>query len=151
DLLDVSRINSGKIKLQRERIELADLIHRAVESVAPLIGSRRHDLAVTLPPQPVFLFADSTRLEQGFSNLLNNAAKYTPEGGHIWLTAESSPGVRSQESGDRSQESGVRSQESGDDSSSLTPDGEVVVTVRDDGVGIPEDMLERIFDLFAQV
>src|SRR5262245_17594552 len=97
DLLDVSRINSGKIKLQRERIELADLIHRAVESVAPLIGSRRHDLAVTLPPQPVFLFADSTRLEQVFSNLLNNAAKYTPEGGHIWLTAEISPGVRSQE------------------------------------------------------
>jgi signal transduction histidine kinase len=153
DLLDVSRINSGKIKLQRERVELTDVIQRAVETVAPLLRSRRHELSVTLPPRPVWLDADPTRLEQVFSNLLNNSAKYTPEAGHIWLTAE----VSGQRSEVRSPRSEVRGQETENGSSltadfcPLTPEQEVVVSIRDDGIGIPEDMLERIFELFAQV
>ena len=128
DLLDVSRINSGKIQLRKERVILADVVKRAVESVEPLMKTRRHELTVSLPPEPVRLHADPTRLEQVLSNLLNNAAKYTPEGGHIALEVE--PPLPE-----------------------LGRNGpaEVVIVVRDDGVGIPEDMLERIFDLFAQV
>src|SRR5207248_2336670 len=120
-----------------------------VESVAPLIHSRRHDLALTLPPQPVFLFADPMRLEQVFSNLLNNAAKYTPEGGHIWLTASLEGG------GEVVGWCGSEAASPEVPHHLTTPPphhpAEVAVTVRDDGVGIPEDMLERIFDLFAQV
>jgi len=153
DLLEVSRINSGKIKLQRERVELANLLNRAVESARPLIRSRRQELVIALPPRPVRLYADPTRLEQVFSNLLNNAAKYTPEGGHIWLTAESRGAEEQRSKAD--DEKGLSSAATLLCSPSpllpLSSAGEVVVTVRDDGIGIPEDMLEQIFELFAQV
>ncbi len=119
DLLDVSRINSGKIKLQRERIEVAEVVRRAVESTAPLVEGRRHELTLAVP-RPLWLDADPTRMEQVLSNLLNNAAKYTPEGGRIALTAD-------------------------------VAGGEVEIAVRDNGIGIPPDMLEQVFGLFAQV
>src|ERR1700719_4265785 len=77
-------------------------------------------MTVTLPPEPILVDADLTRLAQVFSNLLNNAAKYTAQGGHIWLTAE-------------------------------RHGGEVLVKVRDTGLGIPADMLPTIFEMFTQV
>jgi CheY-like chemotaxis protein/two-component sensor histidine kinase len=120
DLLDVSRITRGKIKLQTEPVDLATVVARAVEISRPLIDARKHQLTVTLPPHPVLLDADLTRLAQVVANLLNNAAKYTERGGRIGLTVEK--------------------------------DGEeAVVRVRDTGVGIPAEMLSRVFDLFAQV
>jgi PAS domain S-box-containing protein len=89
DLLDVSRITRGKIELHTETVELAAVIARSVETSRPLIDARRQELTVVLPPESVYLEADMTRLAQVVSNLLNNAAKYTPEGGHIGLTIES--------------------------------------------------------------
>jgi PAS domain S-box-containing protein len=92
DLLDVSRVTRGKIQLRTEPVELTAVLARAVETSRPLLDARRHDLAVLPPPGPVCLEADPTRLAQVVSNLLNNAAKYTPEGGRIWLTAECGDG-----------------------------------------------------------
>jgi PAS domain S-box-containing protein len=87
DLLDVSRITSGKIQLRKEPLALATVIQSAVDASRPLIEAARHDFAVELPERPVYLQADLTRLSQVFLNLLNNAAKYTNPGGQIWLTA----------------------------------------------------------------
>jgi signal transduction histidine kinase/CheY-like chemotaxis protein len=88
DLLDISRITRGKIQLRKERVELAAVVQGAVEECRPLIESHAHELTVTLPPGPVQLDADPTRLGQVLANLLANAAKYTDRGGRIWLTAE---------------------------------------------------------------
>jgi PAS domain S-box-containing protein len=88
DLLDVARITSNKLQLRRERIDLAAAVHDALESTRQLIAAAGHELAVELPAEPVLLDADQTRLAQVFTNLLNNAAKYTDRGGRIVLTAE---------------------------------------------------------------
>ncbi|HJU74122.1 MAG TPA: ATP-binding protein [Gemmatimonadaceae bacterium] len=88
DLLEVSRITRGKIELRKEHIELAAVIGSAVETSKPLIETGGHELAISIPPQGVILDADPVRLAQVFSNLLNNAAKYSEPGGKIWLTAE---------------------------------------------------------------
>ena len=87
DLLDVSRITRGKIDLRRERIVLAKVVETALESTRPLIEAANHDLTVTLPPEPLIVNGDLNRLAQVLSNLLNNAAKYTNDGGRIELTA----------------------------------------------------------------
>ena len=121
DLLDLSCISRGKMELRSERVEFATMIQGALETSRPLIEQAGHQLTVTLPTEPVPLFADPTRLAQVFSNLLNNAAKYTE-------------GVRSNLA-DRRVYCGV-----GDGWS-----------VRDNGVGISEDMLPRIFEMFTQV
>ncbi len=120
DLLDVSRISRGKLTLRKERVALAAVVQSAVEGSRPLIEASAHRLAVALPPDPVWLEADPTRLAQVFSNLLTNAAKYTDRGGHIALTAE----------------------RQGDD---------VVVSVRDTGIGIAPEHLPRLFEMFSQV
>ena len=88
DLLDASRITTGKLQLRKEWVELAAVVQSAVETSRPLIDEQGHKLTVTLPPAPVLLDADPIRMAQVFSNLLNNAAKYSEEGGHIALTAE---------------------------------------------------------------
>ena len=88
DLLDISRISSGKISLQKERVSLALIVTNAIEASRPLIESENHQLTVTLPAEPVYLDADLTRLAQVLQNLLNNAARYTPPGGKIALHAE---------------------------------------------------------------
>jgi signal transduction histidine kinase len=120
ELLDVSRITRGKIKLERQTIDLAEVVRAAVETSQPLIVADRHQLHVSLPPGSIWVDADAARLSQVLSNLLNNAAKYTPQGGEIWLTAGCE----------------------GEDA---------VIRVRDNGVGIPPEMLARVFDLFQQV
>jgi PAS domain S-box-containing protein len=88
DLLDVSRIAIGKITLQREPLDIAQVVNSAVESSQPLIDSREHILEVLLPDEPLRIEGDLTRLSQVVLNLLNNAAKFTPKGGHIRLTVE---------------------------------------------------------------
>jgi signal transduction histidine kinase/DNA-binding response OmpR family regulator len=120
DLLDLSRITRGKIRLQTEYVDMVGVIAAAVETSRPLIDARRHDLTVALPPDPLLVRGDPVRLAQVLSNLLNNAAKYTEVGGRIGLTAQRN-------------------------------DGEVVLRVSDNGVGIPREMLSSIFELFTQV
>lgn len=93
DLLDVSRITRGKLVIRKQPVELASVIESALDTVRPLLESRGHELTVSVPPQPVRLQADPVRLSQVFSNLLNNAAKYTEQGGHIALTAAISGGA----------------------------------------------------------
>jgi PAS domain S-box-containing protein len=119
DLLDVSRITQGKVNLRQEEVALATIIEQAIETSGPLIGARRHEFKVELPPEAVLLGGDPVRLAQIIANLLNNAAKYTEEGGQIILTVE------------------------------LAAD-EVAIHVRDNGIGIPAEVLPHIFDLFTQ-
>ena len=92
DLLDVSRVTTGRIRLQLEQVDLREIVQRAVESVRPIINKRRHELSISLPSDPVWLQADITRIEQVIVNLLNNAAKYTDEGGQIWLDVKQETG-----------------------------------------------------------
>jgi PAS domain S-box-containing protein len=88
DLLDVSRITRDKLELRQERVELSSTIYHSVEICRPLAECAKHDVSVTLPPEPIYLNADATRLTQVFSNILNNACKYTEPCGKIWVTAE---------------------------------------------------------------
>lgn len=88
DLMEVSRITRGLIELRNEETDLATVIRSAVETSKPLIESKQHQLALSLPPDPIPLYGDCVRLGQVISNLLNNAAKYTNRGGQIWLTAK---------------------------------------------------------------
>jgi PAS domain S-box-containing protein len=120
DLLDISRITSGKIWLERRRMPLRTVIESAIETSRPAVEAGRHELAVDLAPDEIQVEADFTRLAQSVANLLNNAAKYTPAGGRILLQ--------------------VRRE-----------GGQALIRVQDNGVGIPADMLERVFQLFAQV
>ena len=85
DLLDLARIGAGKVELQKRELHLQDVLHHAVENVSPFIRQRHHQLDVLLPRVPITIEADADRLLQVFVNLLNNAAKYTPENGRIWL------------------------------------------------------------------
>ena len=88
DLLEVSRITTGRVQLRREPVAVSGIVEVAVETVRPLIEQRRHELTISLPPEPIWLHADAARLEQVLVNLLANAAKYTKEGGHVWLTVQ---------------------------------------------------------------
>ncbi|MDC0680798.1 ATP-binding protein [Sorangium atrum] len=119
DLLDVSRITRGKVELKKQRIELAEVVAKAVEQASPLLEQRRHHLTVTVPSSGLAVDGDVTRLAQVVSNLLTNAAKYTESGGEI----------------------AVRAERTG---------GEVVLSVRDDGIGIAPEMLASVFERFVQ-
>ncbi len=88
DLFDVSRITREKLDLQREPLNLAEIVRAAVESSRPLIDQRQHELTVTMSQDSIYVEADRLRLTQVFMNLLNNAAKYTPDPGHVWLNVE---------------------------------------------------------------
>jgi PAS domain S-box-containing protein len=126
DLLDVSRLTLGKLELRRERVELATVVRNAVEASRALIEQQGHELTVVLPPTPILLDADPIRLVQVFQNLLNNAAKYSDRGGRIQFTAELA-------------------------SEGRPPPGEVVVRVKDAGIGIPAAQLPHVFEIFLQV
>jgi len=88
DLMEVSRISTGRVQLRLEQVAVNGIVERAVETARPLIDTHHHELTVTLSPAPIWLYADATRLEQVVINLLTNAAKYTPDGGRIRLTVE---------------------------------------------------------------
>jgi two-component system CheB/CheR fusion protein len=88
DLLDVSRVSRGKVELRREPVELAAILANAIETSQPLLAERRHQFVARIPAQKIVVDADLTRLSQVFWNLLNNAAKYTPNGGHIELEVQ---------------------------------------------------------------
>jgi signal transduction histidine kinase/CheY-like chemotaxis protein len=119
DLMEVARVTRGRIELRREPVDLGAMLRSAVETSRPLIEAARHELRLDLPEAPVTLIADPVRLAQVVANLLNNAAKYTEEGGRISLSARR--------------------------------DGNhAVISVRDTGVGIPAEVLPRVFDLFSQ-
>ncbi|HYC56609.1 MAG TPA: ATP-binding protein [Candidatus Binatia bacterium] len=90
DLLDVSRITRGKLELRKEPVELAAVVKNAIDTAMPAIQAAGHELVVELPSYSILLDADPVRLGQVFSNLLNNAAKYTERGGRIWLCARHS-------------------------------------------------------------
>jgi signal transduction histidine kinase/ActR/RegA family two-component response regulator len=88
DLIDISRINQGKLELRKERVEMAAVFKSAIETCRPLVEAMDHELTIVVPKERIVVEGDLTRLAQVLLNLLNNAAKYTERGGHIWLTAE---------------------------------------------------------------
>jgi len=88
DLLEVSRILGGRIQLHQEDLDARGIVQQALETARPLIDQNKHELTVSLPTEPTWLHADALRLEEVIVNLLNNAVKYTPEGGHIWLSLQ---------------------------------------------------------------
>jgi two-component system CheB/CheR fusion protein len=120
DLLDAARVTQGKIALRRQDVDLVDVVDHAVEMCRERFAERGNRVALTLPPRgELFVRGDATRLTQVVSNLLENAAKYSREGGPVALRAAA--------------------------------DGEeAVLSVTDEGVGIPPELLPRIFDLFRQ-
>jgi PAS domain S-box-containing protein len=121
DLLDISRITTNKLELRKERVELAPILTRVVDSARAWSAGPEHEVTLELPEQPVWLEADPARLTQVFHNLFNNACKYTEPTGKIRITSRRD---------DR---------------------GHVVVSFSDTGVGIPPDRLGSIFDAFMQV
>ncbi len=120
DLLDMSRISRNTLDIRKERVLLATILDGAVESSRSLILEGGHELTIHLTQESLELEADLIRLGQVFSNILNNAAKYTKQGGHIWLTAN-------------------------------REGSDAVISVRDNGIGIPAEMLPHIFEMFMQV
>ncbi len=88
DLLEVSRITTGRVHLRQERLDLRGIVERAMETARPVIEQRQHEVTLALPSEPTWLYADAARMEQVAVNLLTNAAKYTDAGGHIWLTVQ---------------------------------------------------------------
>jgi signal transduction histidine kinase/DNA-binding response OmpR family regulator len=120
DLLDVSRITSGKLQLKREPVALSTIIDAAVEASRPLIERKNHTLRVRVDESTSILDADLTRIAQVIGNLLNNASNYTESGGLIELTAK-------------------------------REEDWAVISVRDNGSGIPEDRLSDVFEMFSQV
>jgi len=121
DLLDVSRITLGRIELRRVRLRLAEVVEAALQVSRPLIEGQGHALLVTLPAEEVWVDGDEVRLAQILQNLLNNAAKYTPEGRRIDVTA-TVDGTR----------------------------GRLLLAVRDEGIGMEPELTGHVFDLFTQ-
>ena len=119
DLLDVARIASGKIHLERAPIELAEVVSKAIEMASPLLEQRVHQLSVNVPRKGLLVHGDAVRLAQVVGNLLNNAAKYTERGGRIAIHAARTGST-------------------------------ATITVVDNGPGISEELLPKIFDLFVQ-
>ncbi|CAN5226154.1 hypothetical protein BH10PLA2_BH10PLA2_18440 [soil metagenome] len=120
DLFDVSRITRGTFELRQERVDILAVAATALEISKPFVEARKHTLIVNLPNHSLHVQADRARLAQVVSNLLNNSARYTPEGGEISLTIQQQ-------------------------------NQQVMPTVRDNGIGIPQEMLAHVFDMFTQV
>jgi signal transduction histidine kinase len=121
DLLDISRIDRGKLELRRERVAADGIVRAAVEIARPNIESRRHELVLRFPGSPLYVEADPVRMAQVISNVLNNAAKFTPPGGQISITC------------------------------GISRHGGMEFCVDDNGPGIPAEKLARIFQPFSQI
>jgi PAS domain S-box-containing protein len=148
DLLEVSRITTGRIHLQQEPIVLNDVVKNAIETVRTLIDRHKHCFLLSIPSQPIPLFADAARLEQVVVNLLSNAAKFTPDEGQIHLTVTIENRA---ENGEWEETSSAPSSDRSSDAGSKSPDFPfAVIRVRDTGIGIAEDLLPHVFDLFTQ-
>jgi len=119
DLLEASRLTQDKIELRRSVLDLRTVVKDAVDASRSLLEARGLEFQMILDPEPLFIDGDAARLQQIHVNLLSNAAKYTPRGGHVVLRAE-------------------------------RHDGEALISVADDGLGIPKEMLESAFELFVQ-
>lgn len=120
DLLDVHRITHDRLELRRGTIDLVAAVQDGLDSGEPLLAAQGHRLQAELPPQPVWVDGDAARLSQVLANLLSNAARYTPPGGHVRVALQ-------------------------------VVGEQAVLTVEDDGIGIPPDLLGRVFELYAQV
>lgn len=121
DLLDVSRIARGGIRLRRERRDLAEVVRHTAGDYRPDLEARGLRVSVSCPEEPLWVDGDPTRLAQVVGNLLHNSGKFTPPGGRVWVRAEADPESR-----------------------------EAVVTVRDTGVGMDPELISRLFDPFSQ-
>ena len=119
DLLDVSRVTRGLVKLKLATVDFRDVVSGALDQTRPLVLEKSHQVRVELPDTPVFVRGDHTRLVQSVANIVNNAAKYTPKGGQLALTLESQG-------------------------------GRMVLHVRDNGSGMPPELVPSVFDLFTQ-
>jgi two-component system CheB/CheR fusion protein len=131
DLLDVSRITLSQIELRKNPLDLVEALRRVAEQHAAVIEARKQRLHLSVPPEAILTLGDELRIEQIVGNLLDNASKYTPEGGEIRLSVERSAGTYS----------GSVSKAAGD---------EAVIRVRDNGIGIAADKLPHVFDLFMR-
>ncbi|MGK3966762.1 chemotaxis protein CheB [Sorangium sp. So ce118] len=119
DLLEASRVTQNKIELRKRVLDLGSVVKDATDAVKNLMDSRGVNFSTVVDPEPIWVEGDPARLQQVQVNLLNNAAKYTPRGGHVTLEAR-------------------------------RVDGHAVVRVKDDGLGIPKEMLDTVFELFVQ-
>ena len=142
DLLDVSRITQGKVELRTEMIDVRTALTNAIDEVRPFLEERRHALELSLPSDRVIVEADPVRLEQVFANLVHNAAKYTEPGGRIAVTAV----VETDAGGPRTKDGNA----SACSTSAVPAPPLVEVRVRDSGIGIRPELLDRIFDMFTQ-
>lgn len=120
DLMDISRITKGKIELRLKPFNLSEVIKISLEATQPLMNELRHRVDIKMPSTPCLIHGDTTRLTQVFTNLLNNAGKYTEKGGAITVTVE-------------------------------CEDQDILIRIKDNGIGIPPHMLHSIFDMFEQV
>ncbi|MBL8286905.1 MAG: response regulator [Rubrivivax sp.] len=120
DLLESSRISRGLLELKLAPVQIGEVLRAAVEAAGPLIRERGHHLELALPSEALWTEGDAVRLSQVFANLLNNAARYTPHGGRIWLHAAAAPGGRAR------------------------------VSVRDSGVGFQPEAQARLFEMFSR-
>jgi signal transduction histidine kinase/DNA-binding response OmpR family regulator len=120
DLLDISRITQGKIRLQMSPVNVQKVVGQAIEASQPEIDARGHRLNLSMPSESLNVYGDATRIAQILTNLLNNAAKYTKDGGEITLAVRRDNDL-------------------------------VVFQIRDNGIGIPPEMINKVFDLFTQV
>jgi len=119
DLMDINRITRGKLVLREQRVDICEVVRDAAEICRSIYGEKQQEIRLDLPPQPLYVRGDPVRLEQIVGNLLNNACKYTADGGIVSASA-------------------------------VRETGDVVIRVKDNGIGIKADMLPRVFEMFTQ-
>ena len=143
DLLDISRISRGRIELKKERVTLKSIVDQALETSGPHVDAAGHRLSLSLPPGNVYLDGDPVRLAQVVSNLINNACKYSANNGKIEIKADVETEIEiSGSQRDAANGSGKAVKES---------PGELVLSVKDTGIGISPEHMPRLFKLFSQV